>query len=1601
MAYNKLFDISTRETIQGGRRVAQTISVPTGRLDKVSLFMQGSIGPYMNGTETEVVVSIYAVDSQYVPTGSPIVSSTKTIDELLTPSFYNFSESAFVPKTCAVVVSLSGNLANSVTWSYVNYEQGGEPMAVDDGDGWQQDFYRKMSYVAYSLVPNAVTMDDDRPYTQPGFEETDLRPDVTTDTIQSALIQAGQEGVLAANSREDFESMSLWQAIVAGDTVAINVGSYVITLVVDYSGSMTWNDNENTRIDFLKRFIDDIDLSLQNAATPARYYMSIGARSKYGTWSSVNPWTEGFVEVSAGTEYDCTLLVDGQQATLLVQDSGDMSTVGNFTSTIPFPVSDLGILNQALLGRSSGQTTDSSYISTTMKDMHVASPPGTDIFNDTLTITDLGWNFSDPSNATFTPSGLDLNANSGTNQIGVRGMTGPTGTAYTVKTKIKVNSAINIYDLGAGVTAGRGTGYNNNPAGIWISADYEKEMSPQVKFEILKFNGRKIAKIRLLLNEASQDGTMLSNIVLMRDGVVVYEGLNEKFIDRGSDSTPLSEGVIYTYSIYSVDSAGNKSDVKTVTASPLSSPRFPIGLAGFKAEEDIVYDGDYDVGKRMIKLSWVHAKTSDPTTAYKKIYIMRREDRPPESILDGYEVLSAESTDPAFTSPFYDYNIGVGVWDKSKYPCANLTYYYAAFTQSENGAICKLENARQASLDVSESDKPWDKGITPAPPTYDPTPPEPPVSVVCSSGPNEIKITWTAGAGAKRYEVYYGETEYPSPGIDPDTGKRIYTAPTTVSANPSALTPIYNGSSTSFIHRGLENYQPHYYVVVAYDSLSIPSSGVQAFGRPDDTVTYYIAPLAPEEFSADPYSSSAIVVTWKLSLPDATNVRAYFGEAVNVVSVVTFDDDEDAPFTADLSLSETNRTTDGYSISQMPRDLMVETFGVAGYNSIITSMNTAAQKEADVSAAREAAAQAPDENTLAKESGSVDLSGPTVQSDTEVDPTTLPSISINPLTGQALLNPLSAIIFGRGKSYDPNIATGTVSVANNASVENFMKSASCSFETALSVTDRDSGQMLAVVYGGNGTVTFSNPFGLSISGDPPKTINRRVSWKQTCCCPAGETCFQTSGDPLECPGGANTSAGLGWVCEQVPGVYTLLGDPFTFTVKATWKDTPITDPLDLEIRLLDPTTGLPSSVATIPGSNSDGVLYVKTSFQTQEITDRSGNPSGFNSNNNMTTVTIPSQNVPGNYTIEVTSNYNGYSRKATFPVHFEHPLNIDVITKEFVPNGVDVAEQQVRVYIGDPTWETSKKVPVPDGTLVKWTLIPGGNFKKTRPFYSTEALAGVGIKSTTTGGIAKNVFFGPGVDIEEFKCTTTEPCHDYEWYVVKAEVSAYGQTKVGYNVIYLNPTQGSDQDMNRIFLRPVVDDLPGFSVDQIPCDGETISKWEVLGVPRTDGSIGEINSGAYFHQRVTSMNGLVPDLPDGTVVTLYVNPYQSSASASARDRLRNAGIPQIKTDLTNDQFVQANYAKATIISGKATFEIKLNALANGKEIEQPDTLPTNVVYGTQLPFNSTPIVFALTATTTLTVRSKTLTFWGGGKDMIYSAPPCWLSFTEPLGTRQT
>lgn len=1577
MTYQKLFEVSTRETIAGNRRVAQVAPVPTGRLDKVSLYLERKLDPSLAGGETAVAVSAYAVDSNFVPTGLPLATATKTLSEITTPSYYSFVLRADVPSTIAIVASIQGDLRNEAYWSYVSVSASktSEPMAIDeDGTGqWEQDYGRKMTYAAYSLVPSAVRLDDDREWIDPGFDDTDVRPDTNVDVVQSAYVQPGKEDTVLGASRGDFSNFDLDRAVVIGDTIAIEFGNYVISLVVDQSGSMTWNDREGTRFTFLESFIDDISSSLEDI--PQRYYLGAGTRSNSRTWSSVDR-DDGFIVLAPGVEYDIQMEVDGQNVTVKAFQSSSLA--GYFEATLPDPLGDLGSLTEFLLGRSAESSADGSFVSTTISEVRAdAQEPDEIVLQDSFA-SDLGWNFTSPGGAQFTGGNLVLTTEAGSNQIGSRSLSRTAGNKFVVSSKLRIDAASGVYDQLVGLSSGTTAGYDSRPAGIWMQVGFEKAITADVKFSLLKFKGRKVSRLRLLLDQGVE-GSLLKNIILTRNGVAVYEGIDEQFVDTG-----LVEGVSYLYGVYAVDSAGNKSEITSTYARPVSNPVFPASLAGFSAEEKVVKDGDVDVGKRIIKVSWVHPSLGGANQDYDSMTIVRRADRFPVSELDGDVVLHATKGTPQFDGPYYDFD--TPGFNKADYPAAGLTYYYTAFTDKTDGPRVRLANARRAEVLVSNSDKLWEDGFIPMPSTYDPTPPPTPTEFTAIPGNRQVKLTWVGSSLAKRYEVYAGDFEYPISGLDPDTGDVIFTTLVAPDGAPSEIPPIYNGSSPEFIHDELENYEPYYCVLVAYDSVGNVSSETRVLGRPDPSAKDLIEPSAPSQLSAEPFNESTVVVSWQLPLPVRKSIDAYFGDTVIAVVLASFEDEVAGHTTSFLEAQEASRTTTGYNVDELPPDSVSDITGAEAYARYVANRtivetsteNPVAIPEGDATARLDAQARSGDtEPDLGFEGQE--------QSLVEAGP-----ITLNPDGGTVAVNPSLAINVSTGETTG---STTTVSAAmtDNLGILNLLESAEIKIASGLFVRDT-AGNAITSVVGPQGTIRFKNPFEITVRDDPPVRISRRT-WNQNCCSEISEPSNSPCND-------GNVS--IGWQCEEIIGTFSLIGGPISLEIEATWKGSPIANPPRLEITLLDAGTELPSSIARLEGADDNGALVLTPDLQEKDILDRSKQPSGATEVKSVARVTIPPQDVAGDYLLEVISTYRGYGRRQLFPVTFEHPLNVDVIPKPFVPNGTHVAEQMARVYLGDPTWEDRRKIPISDGTIVRWSITPGDDFARTRPFFSRSELSGTGIKSDTNNGIAREVFFGPGADIEPFACEGLGelPCFSYEWYVISATVNILGVEKTGYGVVLENPFLApGEEGLNRIFMRP----SGGFSRDTVPSDGETVSTWEVLGVAREDGTTSDQESGAFFHQQVTSLGGLVPDLPDGTVVTLYANPYFGDnnlglqLTEDQREAIRDVGSIEIKTDLTGD-FIQSDYARARIKNGKAQFDIRLNALAIGAAPEKPlESEVENVIYGDPPLWPETPLIYYLTCTASLPVRGKRLTFWGGGNNLSSDTPPCWLGFDEPLG----
>ena len=245
--------------------MGQVVPVPSGRLDKVSLYLEpDGVAP----DDALVVVEAYAVDpSTYLPTGSPLATDAVPLLDIRIRGMYNFRvEASFPGLVAAIVLRTEGGTSDSnVAWRFVSVPASSsmEYMLIseDGGTSWSTDNARKFSYIAYSVIPDAVSSD-----------------------TQSAEVQAGIPVAVTDTTEADFELGILEkteiQGVGEGATVVIDFNDFAVTLVVDMSGSMTWNDHGGLRFDFLKGFIYQFEANLATLPDSEATYSLVKFRSR-------------------------------------------------------------------------------------------------------------------------------------------------------------------------------------------------------------------------------------------------------------------------------------------------------------------------------------------------------------------------------------------------------------------------------------------------------------------------------------------------------------------------------------------------------------------------------------------------------------------------------------------------------------------------------------------------------------------------------------------------------------------------------------------------------------------------------------------------------------------------------------------------------------------------------------------------------------------------------------------------------------------------------------------------------------------------------------------------------------------------------------------------------------------------------------------------------------------------------------------------------------------------------------------------------------------------------------------------------------------------
>ena len=564
-----------------------------------------------------------------------------------------------------------------------------------------------------------------------------------------------------------------------------------------------------------------------------------------------------------------------------------------------------------------------------------------------------------------------------------------------------------------------------------------------------------------------------------------------------------------------------------------------------------------------------------------------------------------------------------------------------------------------------------------------------------------------------------------------------------------------------------------------------------------------------------------------------------------------------------------------------------------------------------------------------------------------------------------------SLVFSNAVTNDAASVSATVTATGQFSILNSMESTDTNIRATLKVTEKSTGNLIKEIVTPQAHISFVNPFQISIANEPLQQI-KIVGFNATC-------------DETSRPQPT---------LDVVNGVYALSGESFHATLTASYRGQALDDNVTLAVRVLDADTNLPSNTVGLP-ETVNGVALLRVSPISDEEIDRSGQPTGTVVTKSSIDISLPPQDIPGNYIVEVTGTYKGYAKTVTLPVSFAPSLNIDIEAKGFAPNGVDVAEQTAFVYFGSPVGPAENKVPVPESTVTDWSirLVGGDASGKARPFYSLDNVPGSGVKAFTRSGVARNVFFGPGSEVETAEGLAAK-CTDGEMWVVTCTAKSNGMTATASAAIELLPFE-PPANLDRIFLRTVTGS--GIAQEEIFSDGLTESVFEVVAKPEDDGDVTDMKSGKFFRQGILGLGGRVPSLGDGTdgkpaaVVTLY-------ATGFAMGNPLLVSNLQIKTNMTKGLWVKQR-ANATVENGAATFYIRNNAKVYGETKQPPlGSEAGNLIYPADLiTWIASPTIVSLTCFTVVDVNGQGTVFAGGGHSIDGSTPPAFISFKEPLG----
>lgn len=894
----------------------------------------------------------------------------------------------------------------------------------------------------------------------------------------------------------------------------------------------------------------------------------------------------------------------------------------------------------------------------------------------------------------------------------------------------------------------------------------------------------------------------------------------------------------------------------------------------------------------------------------------------------------------------------------------NSDYYYRIFTSNALGITCDRTDARILSVHIPKS-------ANVAPDPYEE------LSIVSNesiiTGNKKLLLQWTNPTSDTRWvgtKIYFGKVGFPTVNIASQG-----------SADVSNGIEIVDTKKTFFVHRvegltdsgttlPLDNGITYYYSLVTYDRLGNLSAPVFLSGVPSDEIDTPFQPEDVQNLYGEIINPETISLHWDIPMLKTEDLDLYMGDAASIFVSVrdvfggNLDDINNLQIKVCTKIEERRLKTDEKPLRTGGNNIKL---------SLCSNSSVGGQQSGECQFSVKPR----------------DCNGDREKLETVLNYSTVSSGLIKGL----LTHTTDRQIISRRSKYTMDIWA------------------------QYAVQDEESQEKLFEFNTKPTRVTFKHPVQISLVNKLNKKVtiecdgNQDIRGPKPCACPDEET--SNACNP-----------------ESFNGGYVRATQPYVCRVEIQFKGKSLPNGTPVNVRLFKHEV---IDNVNVLRTETDRTTIREGTYQTIAVNenevDNSGNPTGRLVSKSVVDVEIPHPSLPDFVDLYVALNYVGFFIDAVHEVRFVGSLFLTANIHTPAPDGIDVAEQFATVYTVHPDYpnDVSKRLPAPDGTLVKWELLKLRHGKE-RPFYSTDLISELlsGVYSSTLSGIANNVFFGPIGNIQNHVTAVncgpggSFTCCIGEEYAIRTSVILGDYSATETQRIFYDCTTG-EQSTNRRFLMNADPLQPRAKCPQsaphwlVWADGDHMLKFQIASNP----ALSQMYGADCFRRCVEDTVGgqLIP-LPDDQIVQISApaevlwnvvfddDPYTGlstlvSYESVAPNITEGVGTPLVANIPVNgsntDFYIRLNsfigdygnpHPKDCEPGGQGGSSGILSCEWKGI-CSDSDCIPQGIKWVN---------VRSISGTTTLMANNKELTMTGGGTYET-GIPPIYIGFLEPLDVR--